>query len=123
MKIERAETQANSVFYLCEEYAKKCGFFTSKAGRADTYRAANFLLRQVIDGKIVLYWVPRGYDSKKDIEYEAGNVSDFESQSSSIEDFDDESFVEDAEKECTENFSKIEFESKCRFSVLDEVSD
>lgn len=50
-----------SIFAICEAFALKCGFVTSKAGRPDTYRAANQLLRMVIDGKVLLCWYPEGY--------------------------------------------------------------
>lgn len=50
-----------SVFGICEDYATKCGFLTSKTGRPDVYRAANLILRLVIDGKILIKWHPPGY--------------------------------------------------------------
>lgn len=61
LKIPINPAGENSIFYICEEFATKNGFVTSKAGRPDTFRAANYILRLVIDGKIVLKWVPSGY--------------------------------------------------------------
>lgn len=103
--------QPDNVFHICEEFAIKCGFFTSKAGRPDTYRAANFILRQVIDGKILISWTPPGFeeDSTKSDEY--FEISD---------DIDNE---EDEDEESEEDQIKEikDFRSKCRFSVLDEI--
>lgn len=110
LNINRSQdsTQPSSVFYICEEYAQKCGFITSKAGRPDTYRAANFILRQVIDGKIVLSWTPPGY--KEDL-IQLSNLRLSESESESEE---SENETEDIIEEV------LNFHSKCRFSVLEE---
>jgi ribosome biogenesis GTPase A len=51
-----------SVLDLCELYARKCGFFTSKAGRPDMYRAANQILRLELDGRILVNWFPPGHE-------------------------------------------------------------
>lgn len=37
------------------------GFYTAKAGRLDVYRAANHLLRMVVNGELVLSFKPKGY--------------------------------------------------------------
>ena len=109
--------QPDSVFYLCEEYAKMCGFITSKAGRPDTYRAANFILRRVIDGKIVLSWTPPGFEEEQ-LPVVAENIyagySDSKNTSSdeNDEDFDDENNEEKYIKD---------FNTKCRFSVLKDI--
>lgn len=104
--------QPNSVFYICEEYAKKCGFFTSKAGRPDVYRAANFILRQVIDGKIVISWTPPGFDSDLDRSLDSGvNNLDLSHSDCSEEEDDDDDEIEEIEN----------FESKCRFSVFNDL--
>lgn len=110
--------QPNSVFYLCEEYAKKCGFYTSKAGRPDTYRVANLILRQVIDGKIVISWMPP--DFKEDLDetfYERNSESSDISSESGVSS-EDEFEYSDEEEEIDEIKN---FESKCQFSVFNEI--
>lgn len=110
--------QFNSIFYICEEYAKKCGFFTSKAGRPDSYRAANFILRQVIDGKILLFWTPPGFEEElhqisvpvKYYEIMPSGSSDNESPSSESEGEDEVDVFKS-------------FGIKSRFSVLNEFSE
>jgi ribosome biogenesis GTPase A len=110
--------QPNSVFYLCEEYAKKCGFYTSKAGRPDTYRVANLILRQVIDGKIVISWMPP--DFKEDLDetfYERNSESSDISSESGISSEDEFEYC-DEEEEIDEIKN---FESKSQFSVFNEI--
>lgn len=111
LNINRSQdpTQPTSVFYICEEYAQKCGFITSKAGRPDTYRAANFILRQVIDGKIILSWTPPGF--KEDLMQSSNLRLSEESESESEE-------SENDSEEITEDI--LNFHSKGRFSVLEE---
>ena len=113
----RISDQPNSVFYICEEYAKKCGFFTSKAGRTDTYRAANYILRQVIDGKILLSWTPPGFQEELSQNLHADTDEETSSSDSSDYDYCCEDLEED-EIEEIENF-----ESECRFSVFNELLD
>lgn len=112
--------QPNSVFYICEEYATKIGFFTSKAGRTDTYRAANYILRQVISGKILLFWIPPGFDDellRKEHAHEF-NVSDSENEKNTSE----EEFEDDNEEEDKESFEELKnFETQCSFSLLNEL--
>lgn len=43
----------------------KRGFYTARAARLDSYRAANSLLRMALDGKICLCLHPPGYSSQK----------------------------------------------------------
>ena len=106
--------QPSSVFYLCEEYAKKCGFYTSKAGRPDTYRAANFMLRQVIDGRILLSWTPPGFE--EDL-IQTSNLEFAEHSESETEQSEDDS---EESEEFEEDSDILNFQSKCRFSVLDD---
>lgn len=51
---------------VCDGWAKKRGFLTAKAGRLDTYRAANSLLRMALDGKICLWIRPPGFADNKE---------------------------------------------------------
>lgn len=48
---------------ICESWALKRGFLTAKAGRPDTYRAANSILRMALDGKITLCVRPPNFSS------------------------------------------------------------
>lgn len=112
--------QPSSVFYLCEEYAKKCGFYTSKAGRPDTYRVANFTLRQVIDGKIVISWVPPGYETALDQDFDVSYPENGKIYSEN-ESTEDEVEGSDEEEELEELDDIKNFESKCRFSVFNEL--
>ena len=109
--------EPNSVFYLCEEYAKKCGFFTSKAGRPDTYRVANLTLRQVIDGKIVISWTPPGYEVDLHQSFDE-NYTEIDNNSSEAESSEDD---EEEEDELDEIDDIKNFESKCRFSIFNEL--
>lgn len=52
---------------ICEAWALKRGYFTAKASRPDTFRAANELLRMALDGRLCLALRPRRYT----IEYES----------------------------------------------------
>ncbi|XP_072396262.1 guanine nucleotide-binding protein-like 1 [Diabrotica undecimpunctata] len=55
-----------SAMDVCDGWAKKKGFYTAKAARLDSYRAANSLLRMALDGKICLCLRPVGYSDKQD---------------------------------------------------------
>uniref|UniRef100_U5ENI0 Guanine nucleotide-binding protein-like 1 n=1 Tax=Corethrella appendiculata TaxID=1370023 RepID=U5ENI0_9DIPT len=50
-----------SAIDICDGWAIKRGFFTAKAARADTYRAANSILRMALDGKVSLALAPSGF--------------------------------------------------------------
>lgn len=50
---------------ICDGWAKKKGFYTAKAARLDSYRAANSILRMALDGKICLCLRPPFYSEKK----------------------------------------------------------
>lgn len=54
-----------SAIDICDGWAKKRSFFTAKAARFDTYRAANNLLRMCLDGKICLCLYPPEYKNKQ----------------------------------------------------------
>lgn len=56
-----------SAMDICDAWAKKRGYFTAKAARLDTYRAANNILRMALDGKICLNLKPPNYFQKKSI--------------------------------------------------------
>ncbi len=55
-----------SAMDVCDAFALKRGFFTAKAARPDTYRAANSILRMALDGKITLSLRPKGFKEKQD---------------------------------------------------------
>ncbi|CAI9621559.1 unnamed protein product [Staurois parvus] len=63
---ERGE-QGWTAWYICEAWAEKRGYKTSKAARNDTYRAANSLLRLAVDGRLCLCMRPPGYSRRKGI--------------------------------------------------------
>ena len=50
---------------MCLGWAQKRGFYTAKAARLDSYRAANNILRMALDGKITLCLYPPGYAEMK----------------------------------------------------------
>lgn len=52
---------------VCDGWALKRGFYTAKAARLDSYRAANHLLRMALDGKITVCLRPPGYSKKEDL--------------------------------------------------------
>jgi hypothetical protein len=49
------------IHYGLLAFALKRGFLTARAGRPDVYRAANFILRLVANGQIVLSFKPPEY--------------------------------------------------------------
>jgi len=54
-------------FFNDSGWAIKRGFITARAGRPDTYRAANHLLRMTLSGKICLALRPLGFTANKSI--------------------------------------------------------
>lgn len=64
-----------TIMGVCEGFAIKSGFFTSRAGRPDVNRAANLILRMIFDGRIIVAWLPGDY---------AGPVEHPENSDSSI---------------------------------------
>ncbi|CAG9854108.1 unnamed protein product [Phyllotreta striolata] len=56
-----------SAMDICDGWAKKRGYYTAKAARLDSYRAANSLLRMALDGKICLCLRPPGYCQQKHV--------------------------------------------------------
>lgn len=54
-----------SAMDVCDGWAQKRGFYTAKAARLDSYRAANNILRMALDGKITLCLYPPGYTEMK----------------------------------------------------------
>ncbi|XP_023215640.1 guanine nucleotide-binding protein-like 1 isoform X2 [Centruroides sculpturatus] len=55
-----------SAYDICEAWAEKRGFLTSRAARLDTYRAANNLLRMALDGRtLCLAFYPPNYCQQK----------------------------------------------------------
>jgi len=52
------DNPAWTAFYICEAYAIKRGYFTAKGARPDTYRAGNEILRDVVNGRLTLYFLP-----------------------------------------------------------------
>ncbi|KAJ2710362.1 hypothetical protein H4R19_003783 [Coemansia spiralis] len=50
-----------SAWDICEAFAIDRGFFTPKAARPDVYRAALYMLRWVLDGRVLLSFKPPGF--------------------------------------------------------------
>lgn len=63
LKVDKdPQTQVDlSIIGICERIAEMEGFFTSGAGRPDTYRAANFILRSIVSGSknLCIFWYPK----------------------------------------------------------------
>ena len=55
-----------SALDVCDAWAQRRGFYTAKAARLDSYRAANHLLRLTLEGAIIVCLYPPGYVSKKE---------------------------------------------------------
>ncbi|KAL4131071.1 hypothetical protein QTP88_008422 [Uroleucon formosanum] len=67
LNLQHPESGENewSAIDICDSWAIKRGFITARAGRPDTYRAANHLLRMTLSGKICLALRPLGFTSNK----------------------------------------------------------
>jgi len=88
-----------TAYDICESLAIKKGYMT-KAKRSDTYRAANWILRDVLSGRIVLAFKPPGFDlnvlekkveeQKQEIEIIDQEQSDESSERSDKNDSEDE---------------------------------
>ncbi|XP_050419959.1 guanine nucleotide-binding protein-like 1 isoform X2 [Adelges cooleyi] len=63
-----------SAMDICDSWAIKRGFLTARAGRPDTYRAANHLLRMSLDGKICLSLRPEGFTQNKSMNFHHGSI-------------------------------------------------
>jgi len=62
LKISHPENNDTwSAMDICAGWATKRNFYTSRAARLDTYRAANLLLRMTLQGKICLYTYPQNW--------------------------------------------------------------
>jgi ribosome biogenesis GTPase A len=80
-----------SVLLISESFAIQKGFFTSKAGRPDVHRAANLLLRMILDGRVLIAWHPDSYSGliARTLVYRDGTDSESETQESSASSNDD----------------------------------
>lgn len=70
-KLLRIQHQSNDVTWsamdVCDSWAAKRNFYTAKAARLDTYRAANSLLRMALEGRICIYVYPPNWAANKGI--------------------------------------------------------
>ncbi|XP_035724408.1 guanine nucleotide-binding protein-like 1 isoform X1 [Vespa mandarinia] len=55
-----------SAMDICDAWAVKRNFYTAKAARPDTYRAANSLLRMSLEGRICIYVYPPNWFENKE---------------------------------------------------------
>ncbi|XP_071947764.1 guanine nucleotide-binding protein-like 1 [Antedon mediterranea] len=62
---ESASSTQWSAWDICEAWAEKRGFVTAKAGRNDTYRAANNILRLAVEGRLCMCMRPPDYTKTK----------------------------------------------------------
>jgi len=81
-----------SPYTLCEALAKKKGYILAKSGRPDVHRSGLQILKDTVDGNIVISWPPSGYrvplsqststttstDEKEEGEEEEGSEEDSE---------------------------------------------
>lgn len=67
-----------SAMEICDAWALARGFLTAKAGRPDTNRAANHILRMTLSGQIILTLLPPGFVAKEDAWQAHEGISDVE---------------------------------------------
>jgi len=71
-KLEKLHTdQPWTAWEICESYAEKRGYHTQK-GRPDTHRSGLEILRDLLDGRVVLYFTPNSAKINVNV-YEEGN--------------------------------------------------
>lgn len=63
---------------ICDAWAMNRGFLTAKAGRPDTNRAANHILRMTLSGQITLTLLPPGFVAKEEQWLSHEGISDVE---------------------------------------------
>lgn len=63
---------------ICDAWALSRGFLTAKAGRPDTNRAANHILRMALSGQIALTLFPPGFVAKEEQWLAHEGISDVE---------------------------------------------
>ena len=51
-----------SAYTICQSWAERRGFFTSRTSRPDPFRAANEILRMALEGVICLYFTPANFE-------------------------------------------------------------
>jgi len=94
-----------TAYDICESLAIKKGYMT-KAKRSDTYRAANWLLRDVLSGRIVLAFKPHGFDLnvlKKKVEEQKQEIDIIDHEQS--DESSERSDKNDSEDEATTQFN------------------
>lgn len=67
-----------SAMEICDAWAMARGFLTAKAGRLDTNRSANHILRMTLNGQIVMALLPPGFVAKEDMWQAHEGISDVE---------------------------------------------
>lgn len=67
-----------SAMEICDAWALNRGFLTAKAGRPDTNRAANHILRMTLSGQITLTLLPPGFVSMEEYWLTQDGISDVE---------------------------------------------
>ncbi|XP_013073430.2 guanine nucleotide-binding protein-like 1 [Biomphalaria glabrata] len=112
---------------ICEAWAIKNGFTTSKAGRPDVYRAANSLLRLAVDGQLCLCFRPPKYKDHSEqllSDPETNKLSTIlANKLSDPKDSDHEDKQEESEAEEDEEEEESNFQHRGMFDKLQELDD
>jgi ribosome biogenesis GTPase A len=109
-KIEKLEEGPWTPYEICESYAEKRGYHTQK-GRADTHRAALEILRDHLDGRVVLYFTPNSSRINVGV-YEEGAV-----------DSDLKEIIEEDDEESTEKNKIVKSKPKAYSSDEEEEEE
>eukprot|EP01130_Rhizamoeba_saxonica_P000738 TRINITY_DN10664_c0_g1_i1.p1 TRINITY_DN10664_c0_g1~~TRINITY_DN10664_c0_g1_i1.p1 ORF type:complete len:612 (-),score=154.08 TRINITY_DN10664_c0_g1_i1:113-1948(-) len=78
-----------SAWDICESYAEQRGFYV-KRGRPDAYRAGNQILRDHLEGRVVMYFLPNSQEfnvttERRDSSEEVDHQQNFETESEQSE--------------------------------------
>jgi len=89
-----------SAYEICASYATKRSFFAGKSGRPDTYRAALSILKDVLDGRVCLFFLPNktALNFLSDIKEENDNEDDVKKEGKEGEEEEEE--VQKKEDDC-----------------------
>jgi len=112
-----------SAWKLCEAYAKKREY-TTRHGAWDTYRAGNEILRDTVDGRVVLYFYPPEEASATESEVQTLPSDQTQPQDQGhqetlvVDDDDDDDDGDDSGEESQEEHVSIHKQN--RFTLLEE---
>nr|CAI5846862.1 unnamed protein product [Callosobruchus analis] len=113
-----------SAMDICDGWAKKRRFYTAKAARLDSYRAANSILRMALDGKICLCHRPPSYSEKKDYWSTHPEVKVVQwIQARSSDDSDQQNFISSDFSDDSEEESVLSKEKHTKYDKSDDEND